>query len=225
MTLVSYPILSNRLSYGSQASFGKIQISRSKSAGSSDRKCGVKMYKDDNKICTEIDRDYLSDHEESVTGRVEVKHHGPKPQSCFASVPTFFDTHLLQETISSVASSDSSLNLSASESGEDDFHPEKFGLLDNPGVVRFACVDYPEEVSEYGDDEDLAVTEHNTAPSWIRVSYDDLFLYSNTNGDDFVDRISDTKILSRSVEDIFNVYGDGYPEFTTRREQLHIGNW
>jgi len=93
------------------------------------------MCKDDTKICTEIDRDFLSDDEESFTGTAEVNHHGPEPQSCFDSVPTFLDPYLLQETISSVTSSDSSINLSASESGEDILHPEIFGLLDNPGVV------------------------------------------------------------------------------------------
>ena len=30
---------------------------------------------------------------------------------------------------------------------EDDFHPELFGLLDNPGVLRFDDLDYPLQVT------------------------------------------------------------------------------
>merc|ERR1711892_1531839 len=105
-------------------------------------------------------------------------------------------------TNSSKTSSESSINESESES-EEDFNPELFGLLDNPGVVRFGCVDYPLTVTEYSDDEYsddeyLAVTEHNTAPDWIRVSYDDLNLDINTAGDVMEDINSDSKILSRS---------------------------
>ena len=100
----------------------------------------------------------------------------------------------------SKTSSDPSLNESESES-EEDFDPGLFGLLDNPGVVRFGCVDYPLAVTEYSDD------EHNTAPDWIRVSYDDLNLDINTAGDIMEDINSDSKILSRSVDDI---YSDAY---------------
>ena len=99
------------------------------------------------------------------------------------------------DTISPKTSSESSLNESESES-EDDFDPGLFGLLDNPGVVRFDCVDYPLAVTEYSDD------EHNTAPDWIRVSYDDLNLDITTAGDIMEDINSDSKILSRSVDDI-----------------------
>ena len=108
------------------------------------------------------------------------------------------------------ASSESSLDLSESGSEETDFHPELFGLLDNPGVVRFGCVDYPLAVTEYSDD------EHNTAPDWIRVSYDDLNLDINTAGDIMEDINSDSKILSRSVDDINNTtfYSD-LPMFRT----------
>ena len=97
--------------------------------------------------------------------------------------------------------------MSESESEETDFHPELFGLLDNPGVVRFDCVDYPLAVTEYSDDEYI---EHNTAPDWIRVSYDDLSLDINTAGDSMENINSDCKKLSRSMDDIHTLYSDAY---------------
>merc|ERR1712055_378551 len=67
---------------------------------------------------------------------------------------------------------------------ENDFNPEQFGLLDNPGVVRFDSVDYPVVVTENSDDEYITVDEHNTAATdWLRVSYDNLNLGINTGGD------------------------------------------
>merc|ERR1711892_1462984 len=109
-------------------------------------------------------------------------------------------------TNSSKTSSESSINESESES-EEDFDPGLFGLLDNPGVVRFGCVDYPLAVTEYSDDEYLA-----SAPDWIRVSYDDLNLYINTAGDIMEDINSDSKIISRYVDDIHkNSFYDDLP--------------
>ena len=71
-------------------------------------------------------------------------------------------------------SSDSSPSLSESETDEHDFHPELFGLLENPGVVRFGCLDYPLAVTEDGDEEYETEKEHDNVPDWIRVSCDDL---------------------------------------------------
>ena len=31
---------------------------------------------------------------------------------------------------------------------EEEFHPELFGLLEDPGVLRFECVDYPQAAIE-----------------------------------------------------------------------------
>jgi hypothetical protein len=65
--------------------------------------------------------------------------------------------------------------------------------------VRFGCLDYPLEVTEYSDDEDIA----DAAPDWMRVSYDDL-----TMGKDYVKHggYSDRKMLSRFLDDIINIH-------------------
>ena len=109
----------------------------------------------------------------------------------FENLSHIFKTHLKLDADSSLSSSESSLDDSDRES-EDDFHPELFGLLDNPGVVRFDCIDYPLAVTENRDDEDIA----DTAPDWIRVSYDDLTMGKDTVEDDDSDR----KIISRSLD-------------------------
>merc|ERR1712128_301396 len=116
----------------------------------------------------------------------------------FDPVSDIFKTNLTLDTNSSKTSSESSLNGSESES-EENFDPGLFGLLDNPGVVRFDCVDYPLAVTEYSDDEYI---EHNTDLDWIRVSYDDLSLDINTAQDIKKDINIDSKKLSRSVDDI-----------------------
>ena len=95
-----------------------------------------------------------------------------------------------------MTSIDPSLTSSASESDEKYFDSGLFGLFHNPGVVRFCCDDYPEEVSEYCDDEVLAASEHKIASDWIRISYDNLNLDSNTVGDNINDIISNKKLLS-----------------------------
>ena len=119
----------------------------------------------------------------------------------FEKCSHIFKPQLKLDTDSSMNSSESSLNESDRDS-EDDFHPELFGLLDNPGVVRFGCLDYPLAVPDYSDDENIA----DAALDWIRVSYDDL-----TMGKDSVkDSDSDRKILSRSLDDIRNIYCDNY---------------
>ena len=98
-----------------------------------------------------------------------------------------------------------SKTISESESeSEEEFDPGLFGLLDNPGVVRFGCVDYPLAVTEYSGD------EHNTAPDWIRVSYDDLNLDIDTAQHKVKDMNSDCKKLSRSLNDIHTIYSDAY---------------
>ena len=112
-----------------------------------------------------------------------------------------FKTNSELDGDSSMNSSEPSLNESYRES-EDDFHPELFGLLDSPGVVRFGCLDYPPAVTDYGDDDNIA--DANCIPDWIRVSYDDLTMQKDTVKDSDGDR----KILSRSVDDVRNIHSD-----------------
>ena len=73
---------------------------------------------------------------------------------------------------------DSSLSLSGNETDERDFHPELFGLLDDPGVMRFDCLDYPLAVTEDSDEE--YDKKHQTDNHWIKVSCDEL---ANRSGD------------------------------------------
>ena len=117
-----------------------------------------------------------------------------------------FTTMLTFDPNCSQNNSESSSNESEGDSDDNNFHPEHFGLLDNPGVVRFGCLDYPEVASDYSDDEDLAASEHNTATNWIRVSCDELILDSNTAGDNLEDIHSDSKMISRSLNNIHNIY-------------------
>ena len=87
------------------------------------------------------------------------------------------------ETESSKCSSKSSL-----DDSEDDFYPELFGLLDNPGVVRFGDIDYPQAVTEYSHDEALADTD----PAWYNLK----------------DVDSEKSIISGYLDDITNRFGD-----------------
>ena len=156
----------------------------------------------------DCDKDSLGDDEECSSDGDDVENAGNDSLDGFSfkmfdPVSDIFKTNLPLGTNSSKTSSESSINESESES-EEDFDPGLFGLLDNPGVVRFGCVDYPLAVTEYSDD------EHNTAPDWIRVSYDDLNLDINTAGDIMKDINSDSKKLSRSMNDIHTIYSDAY---------------
>ena len=76
------------------------------------------------------------------------------------------------KAISSNTSSEASLNEDSSDNqesdSEDNFHPELFGLLEDPGVVRFDCVDYPLSVIKHSDEKDQGDA--------IRKEDDDLIL-------------------------------------------------
>ena len=54
----------------------------------------------------------------------------------------------------------------------DDFYPEQFGLLEDPGVVRFECLDYPPTVIE-GSDEILG-TGFQHSNRYFQISCDSL---------------------------------------------------
>ena len=107
------------------------------------------------------------------------------------NISSSIGTQLKLETSSSKSSSESSLNEAELES-EDDFHPELFGLMDNPGVVRFDSLDYPLTVIEGHDDED------NEDTATYRLGHD-------------TERYS----LSKSLDNIKNIYGD------QRQQRLH----
>jgi hypothetical protein len=150
------------------------------------------------------DKDSLGDDKLSSSDRDDADNVGNDApdglnMKIFENLSHILRSQLKLDTDSSISGSESSHRESDGES-EDDFHPELFGLLDNPGVVRFCCLDYPLAVTEYSDDRDIG----DAATDWIRVSYDDLTIGKDTvkDGD------SDRKILSRSLDDIRNMYED-----------------
>ena len=113
----------------------------------------------------------------------------------------FFKTKISLNTNSTQIISQSSVNDSDSETDEDDFRPELFGLLDNPGVLRFGCLDYPLAVTVDGDEEYETEKEQDNAPDRIRVFCDDLTHYIDAAWNGF-DIDSDRNVLSRSLDDI-----------------------
>ena len=102
-------------------------------------------------------------------------------------------TALAPDNIQSSSGSESEL--------EDDFNPELFGLIENPGVMRF---DYPLPVLEnnYCDEEYTTVNEHTNGCCWIRISCDDLF---HDIDDSMAYVKSDSEIISRSLEDVVSL--------------------
>ena len=96
--------------------------------------------------------------------------------------------------------------MSESETDENDFHPELFGLLDNPGVVSFGCLDYPLAVTEYSHQEYETDEDHDNVPHWIKVSCDDLTKHIDTPWDGLDDIDSDKNVLSKSLDDIHSVF-------------------
>ena len=99
----------------------------------------------------------------------------------------------------------SSQCLSGNESDESDFHPKLFGLLENPGVMRFDRLDYPLAVTEDSDDE--YDKKDDTANHWIRVSCDDLTNIFSRQLSNFNIK---GKICSKSLYDIPNSYSANY---------------
>ena len=88
------------------------------------------------------------------------------------------------------------------DTDENYFHPELFGLLDNPGVARFGCLDYPLAVTEDSHQEYETENEQENGPYWIRLSCDDL----THQIDGFDDRDTDRNLLHRSLGDIYSVF-------------------
>ena len=90
-------------------------------------------------------------------------------------VHTNFDDTKESDNHQITSSDDSDEDLSHksddSEDGSDDeFHPELFGLLDDPGVLRIEDVDYPPEIMNHSDPN----TSTKTNMNWIRFSSDNL---------------------------------------------------
>jgi hypothetical protein len=153
----------------------------------------------------ESDKDSLGDDKLSSSDSDDADNAGKDAtdgldRKIFENLSHIFKNHSKLDEDSSMSSSESSLNESERES-EDEFHPELFGLLDNPGVVRFGDIDYPLAVTEYSDDEDISDAA-DAAPDWIRVSYDDLNMMKDTVKDSYI------KMLSRSLDDNSNIHSD-----------------
>merc|ERR1712027_275309 len=103
----------------------------------------------------ESDKDSLGDDEESFSDSDEHDALDGFDFRIFASITKCIETkrnidETLSEYCSTTSSNDEIPDLSESDS-EDDFHPELFGLLEDPGVVRFDCIDYPLAVIKHGD--------------------------------------------------------------------------
>ena len=141
----------------------------------------------------ESDKDSLGDDEESSSDidDADIEGYDALDGFSFETLKNISnsrtETQLKIETSSSKTSSNSSLSLSEislndSESDpEDDFHPELFGLIDNPGgIVRFDSLDYP-----------LTVIEDNSDTATDDLGHD-------------TERYS----LSKSLDNIKNIYGD-----------------
>ena len=58
---------------------------------------------------------------------------------------------------------------------KDNFEPGQFGLMEDPGVISFDSLDYPEDLSDFDDDEvEMEEKVHNFSKPMLRFSFDDL---------------------------------------------------
>ena len=125
----------------------------------------------------ESDKDSLGDDEESFSDSCE--HESDEYDTIegfdfkmLTNVTKMIETQYHLKALPSNSSSEASLNEDSSENqesdSEDNFHPELFGLLEDPGVVRFDCVDYPLSVIKHSDEKDQGDA--------IRKEDDDLIL-------------------------------------------------
>merc|ERR1712106_1280390 len=111
-----------------------------------------RIIQDNNIKKVESDKDSLGDDKESSSDSDDADSEGYDALDGFSfkmlkNISSSIATQLKLETSSSKSISESSLNEipdSVSESGSvGRFNPELFGLMDNPGVVRFDSLDYP----------------------------------------------------------------------------------
>merc|ERR1711915_403944 len=129
MTLVSHRIPIGNFGFPDRF---MVQVYRSKSTGSHDRKNGYKVHTN------------FYNRKESEDQQI-----------------TSSDDSDENHSIKSDESEDDS---------DDEFHPELFGLLDDPGVLRVEDVDYPPEIMNHNEPNTSTMSER----SWIRVSSDNI---------------------------------------------------
>jgi len=154
-------LVSPRLSVVTNNNNNNIQVRRRKSTGSYDGK-GVRYIPQDKEYNKkgESDKDSLGDDEESFSDNDEHDSDADDALDGFdfrilASITKCIETkrnidETLSEYCSTTSSNDKISDLSESDS-EDDFRPELFGLAEDPGVLRFDCIDYPLAVIKHGD--------------------------------------------------------------------------
>ena len=173
------------------------QVVRSKSTGSWDRKGLLNIHRDNTEYGSNTDSNSDSNDPSSYSNNSDYDEKETAEESNFKITNSKTFCHGPNTSLKTLSSSDSSINESESDECEQ-FSPELFGLLDNPGVVRFDCVDYPLAVTE--DIEEEYVNEQKTGEHWIRVSCDDLTNDNNVGRGRMQN--SDKRKLSKSVDDI-----------------------
>ena len=58
---------------------------------------------------------------------------------------------------------------------KDNFEPGQLGLMEDPGVISFDSLDYPEDLSDFDDDEvEMEEKVHDFSKRMLRFSFDDL---------------------------------------------------
>merc|ERR1712045_742725 len=58
---------------------------------------------------------------------------------------------------------------------KDNFEPGQFGLMEDPGVISFDSLDYPEDLSDFDDDEvEMEEKVQDFTKRMLRFSFDDL---------------------------------------------------
>merc|ERR1712179_749777 len=181
----------------------KKQVTRRKSTGSYEGK-EVKIISQEKnfKKNRESDKDSLGDDKESFSDSDEHDSDGYDTINGFnfkmiANASKILKSQHNLRAFSSKSSSEASLHEDSSDDldsdSEDNFHPELFGLLEDPGVVRFDCVDYPLAGIKYSDDKDQgeAITD------WRKED--------NHENDDHEITENETKLLSKSNESISSI--------------------
>merc|ERR1711902_100144 len=56
----------------------------------------------------------------------------------------------------------------------DNFEPGQFGLMEDPGVISFDSLDYPDDLSDFEDEVEMEEKVHNFSKRMLRFSFDDL---------------------------------------------------